>query len=352
MHAVVKTTSAPGATYEPWPSPSKPGLRDILVRVEATSICGTDLQIYDWHELMAHRVKPPLVMGHEFAGKIVEAGKEVSDLREGDIVSGETHINCGKCFQCRTGNGHICERMLLRGVDTDGCFAEYHLLHEQSAWLNDKKIPIETASAQEPLGNAVHAASAAEIPGNKVAIFGCGPIGACLIGLCKSFGASKIFGVDIVDYRLNLAKKMGGDVLINGSQENVVKRIMDSTDGRGVDVFFEMSGAPPSFEEGFKVLRPGGTAILFGLPAKNVEMDVANWIVFKDAHIRGVFGRRLWNTWYKTAEVLKAGEVDLSKVITHRFALEEFAEAFTLMKSGHSGKIVMYPNRKPHGNQP
>src|SRR5205823_14951414 len=132
-------------------------------------------------------------------------------------------------------------------------------------------------------------------------------------------------------------KDNGGDVLINGSHENVVKRIMDSTDGRGVDVFFEMSGAPPSFEEGFKVLRPGGTAILFGLPARNVEMDVANWIVFKDAHIRGVFGRRLWNTWYKTAEVLKAGEVDLSKVITHRFALEEFAEAFTLMKSGHSG---------------
>src|SRR5438034_376429 len=177
MHAVVKTSPGPGAVYEPWPSPTKPGLRDILVRVEATSICGTDM-----------------------------------------------------------------------------------------------KIPIETASAQEPLGNAVHAASAAEIPGNRVAVFGCGPIGACLIGLCKSFGASKIFGIDIVDYRLNLAKTMGGDVLINGSQENVVKRIMDSTDGRGVDVFFEMSGAPPSFEEGFKVLRPGGTAILFGLPAKNVEM--------------------------------------------------------------------------------
>jgi len=350
MHAVVKTTPGPGAVYETWPSPSKPGLRDILVRVEATSICGTDLQIYDWHELMARRVKPPLVMGHEFAGKVVEVGKEVSELREGDIVSGETHINCGRCYQCRTGNGHICERMLLRGVDTDGCFAEYHMLHESSAWLNDKRIPIEIASAQEPLGNAVHAASAAEISGNKVAVFGCGPIGACLIGLAKSYGASKIFGVDIVDYRLNLAKKMGGDVLINGSQENVVKKITDMTDGRGVDVFFEMSGAPPSFEEGFKVLRPGGTAILFGLPAKNIEMDIANWIVFKDAHVRGVFGRRLWGTWYKTAEVLKAGEVDLSKVITHRFALDEFAKAFTLMKSGQSGKIVMYPNRKPPSN--
>jgi threonine 3-dehydrogenase len=142
MHAVVKTVPGPGAVYEPWAFAPKPGLRDIQVRVEATSICGTDMQIYDWHELMAKRVKPPLVMGHEFAGKVVEAGKEVSDLREGDIVSGETHINCGRCFQCRTGNGHICERMLLRGVDTDGCFAEYHTLHESSAWLNDKRIPI------------------------------------------------------------------------------------------------------------------------------------------------------------------------------------------------------------------
>src|SRR5437667_12250481 len=151
MHAVVKTVPGPGSVYEPWTFAPKPGLRDVQVRVEATSICGTDMQIYDWHELMAKRVKPPLVMGHEFAGKVVEAGKQVSDLREGDIVSGETHINCGRCFQCRTGNGHVCERMLLRGVDTDGCFAEYHTLHESSAWLNDKRIPVETASAQEPL---------------------------------------------------------------------------------------------------------------------------------------------------------------------------------------------------------
>ena len=347
MHAVVKPVPGPGAVFEHWPSPPKPGLRDILVRVEATSICGTDMQIYDWHELMAKRVKPPFVMGHEFAGKVVEAGKEVSELREGDIVSGETHINCGRCFQCRTGNGHICERMLLRGVDTDGCFAEYHALHESSAWLNDPKIPIEIASAQEPLGNAVHASSAAEIPGNTIAVFGCGPIGACLIGLCKSFGAARIYGVDIVDYRLNLARKMGGDVLINSSNTDPIKEIMSMTNSRGVDVFFEMSGAPASFEAGFKVLRPGGSAILFGLPSKNIEVDIANWIVFKDAHVRGVFGRRIWGTWYKMAEVLKAGEVDLSKVITHRFKLEEFSKAFALMKSGRCGKIIMYPNRRP-----
>lgn len=345
MQAVVKAKPGPGATLQAWDYP-KIGLRDVLVRVEATSICGTDMQIYDWLDWVRDRVKPPFVMGHEFAGKIIEAGKEVTDLREGDIVSGETHINCGKCFQCRTGNGHICERMLLRGVDTDGCFAEYHALHEQSAWLNDRKIPIETASAQEPLGNAVHAASAAEISANTVAVFGCGPIGACLIGLCKSFGAAKIFGVDIVDYRLRLARDMGGNILLNGSKEDVVKEIMEATDGRGVDVFFEMSGAAPSFEEGFRVLRPGGTAILFGLPKKKIEIDIENWIVFKDARVRGIFGRRLWSTWYKTASVLKAGEVDLSKVITHRFKLEEFSKAIALMKSGQCGKIIMYPNKK------
>src|SRR5215831_18014822 len=216
MHSIVKETRGPGATYKEWPTP-KPGLRDILVEVKATSICGTDMHIYDWHESIRAKVKTPLVIGHEFAGKVVEAGKEVSDLREGDIVSGETHIFCGKCFQCRTGNAHICERMKLRGVDTDGCFAQFHALDERTAWLNDRKIPLEIASAQEPLGNAVHAASAAEISGNVVAVLGCGASGACLIGLCRSFGATKIFGVDIVDYRLKLAKDMGGDVLINGS---------------------------------------------------------------------------------------------------------------------------------------
>lgn len=345
MHSIVKAKSGPGAVYEAWPIP-RPGLRDILVEVEATSICGTDMHIYDWHESIRDKVKPPMVMGHEFAGKVVEAGREVSDLREGDIVSGETHIFCGKCFQCRTGNAHICERMKLRGVDTDGCFAQFHSLNERTAWLNDRKIPVEVASAQEPLGNAVHAASAAEISGKRIAVFGCGPIGTCLVGLLRSYGATEIFGVDVVDYRLRLAEEMGATTLLNAANQEVEKEIMKATDGRGVDVFFEMSGAQPSFEQGFRALRPGGTAVLFGLPSRTIEMDVANWIVFKDARVRGVFGRRLFNTWYQTAEVLKAGMVDLSKVITHRFDMEEFSKAFALMKSGRSGKIIMYPNKK------
>lgn len=345
MQAVVKDEPGSGAVFENWPQP-KPGLHEVLVRVEATSICGTDMQIYDWRDWVRDRVKPPFVMGHEFAGKVVEVGPEVSDLRVGDIVSGETHIFCGKCFQCRTGNAHICERMKLRGVDTDGCFANYHRLNEQTAWLNDRKIPIEVASAQEPLGNAVHAASSAEISGKRVAVFGCGPIGACLIGLCKSFGATSIFGVDIVDYRLKLAADMGATTLLNAGEVKVVDEIKRLTDGHGVDVFFEMSGAEPSFQQGFEVLRPGGTAVLFGLPSKRIEFDVENWIVFKDARVRGVFGRRLFETWYETAEVLKTGKVDLSRVITHRFNLDEFSKAFALMKSGRCGKIVMYPNRK------
>ncbi|HEY4657592.1 MAG TPA: L-threonine 3-dehydrogenase [Candidatus Bathyarchaeia archaeon] len=345
MHSVVKASPGPGATYKDWPVPN-PGPREILVHVEATSICGTDMQIYDWHDWVRDRVKPPFVIGHEFAGKVLEAGKEVSDIREGDIVSGETHIACGKCYQCRTGNAHICERMKLRGVDTDGCFSEYHSLPEQSAWLNDRKIPVEIASAQEPLGNAVHAASATDISGKTVSIFGCGPIGCCLIGLCKSYGATRIFAVDIVDYRLKLAKDMGADTIIDGKSNHVEDEILKATDGRGVDVFFEMSGAPPSFGQGFKTLKSGGTAVFFGLPSKPIEVDVAKWIVFKDARVRGVFGRRLFSTWYQTAEVLKARMVDLSKVITHRFELEEFTKAFALMKSGRCGKIIMYPGNR------
>ena len=343
MHSIVKLKPEPGAVYQEWQIPSI-GLNDVLVRVEATSICGTDMQIYDWHEWVRDRVKPPFVMGHEFAGRVLEAGKEVAELREGDLVSGETHIFCGRCFQCRTGNAHICENMRLRGVDTDGCFAQYHALHEASAWKNDSKLSVEVASAQEPLGNAVHAASVTDISAKRVAIFGCGPIGACLIGLCKSFGSTRIFGVDVVDYRLSLAKEMGADVLLNASNDDVSSEIMRQTDGRGADIFFEMSGAPAAFEQGFKALRPGGTAVLFGLPSKRVEIDVANWIVFKDAHVRGVFGRRIYSTWYKTAEVLRAGMVDMSKVITHRFDMEEFSKAFALMRSGRCGKVIMYPN--------
>ncbi len=343
MKSIIKQRSGPGAVYTDWPVP-KIGMRDVLVRVEATSICGTDMQIYDWHEWVRNRVKPPFVMGHEFAGRVIEAGKEVSDLREGDLVSGETHIACGKCYQCRSGNAHICQNMRLRGVDTDGCFAQYHALPENGAWRNDPNLSVEVASAQEPLGNAVHASSVADISGKRIAVFGCGPIGACLIGLCKSFGATKIMAVDLVDYRLKLAKEMGAHVLLNAKSDSVEKEIMRLTDGRGADIFFEMSGAPSAFEQGFKSMRPGGTAVLFGLPSKKVEMDVANWIVFKDAHVRGVFGRRIWNTWYKTAEVLRSGMVDLSKVITHRFDLEEFSKAFALMTSGNCGKVIMYPN--------
>ncbi len=343
MKSIVKAKPGPGAVYEDWRIPSI-GMRDVLVKVEATSICGTDVQIYDWHEWVRDRVKPPFVMGHEFAGRVIEVGKEVSELREGDLVSGETHIACGKCYQCRTGNAHICLNMKLRGVDTDGCFAQYHALPETSAWKNDPKLSVEIASAQEPLGNAVHASSVADISGKRLAVFGCGPIGACLIGLCKSFGATKIMAVDVVEYRLKLAKEMGAHVVLNARTDQVEKEITRLTDGRGADMFFEMSGAPSAFEQGFKSMRPGGTAVLFGLPSKKVEVDIANWIVFKDAHVRGVFGRRIWNTWYKTAEVLRAGMVDLSKVITHRFDMEEFSKAFALMTSGNCGKVIMYPN--------
>lgn len=209
-----------------------------------------------------------------------------------------------------------------------------------------QKDPVEVASAQEPLGNAVHAASATEIPGKTVSVFGCGPIGCCLIGLCKSYGATRIFAVDIVEYRLKLAKDMGAHTILNATSSHVEDEILKATGGRGVDVFFEMSGASPSFEQGFKTLKPGGTAVFFGLPSKRIELDIANWIVFKDARVRGVFGRRLFSTWYQTAEVLKAGMVDLSKVITHRFQLEEFSKAFALMKSGRCGKIIMYTTTK------
>ena len=214
MKAIVKTN--PGKGFE-IKDVEKPEIQEheILVKIKATSICGTDVHIWEWDHWAEKRIKPPLIVGHEFCGEVVEIGSHAHGFKKGDLVSGETHINCGHCYQCRTGAAHICENVKLRGIDVDGCYAEYHALPANTAWKNDPSLPIEVLSAQEPLGNAVHATFAGEIAGKTVAIFGAGPIGMCSTALCKAAGAEKVFVVDLNDYRLDMAHKMGGDVVIN-----------------------------------------------------------------------------------------------------------------------------------------
>ncbi|MEM0075657.1 MAG: L-threonine 3-dehydrogenase [Conexivisphaerales archaeon] len=343
MNAIVKQSVAPGAVLKDVSEP-RISSKQVLVKVKATSICGTDVHIYDSNEWARSRIKIPLIMGHEFAGEVVEVGKDVTSLVEGDHVSGETHIPCMRCEQCRLGNYHICENLKLRGVDVDGCFAEFVAVDEMTAWKNDKSIPFDVASAQEPLGNAIHTVfEGGGVEGKKVAIFGCGPIGIAAVGLCVQSGAESVYAVDISDYRLSLAKSFGATSVINSARDDPVKFIMDSTYGHGVDVFLEMAGAEQTIRQGLKVLKAGGRASLLGLPDKEVSIDISSDVVQKYITIKGIFGRRMFSTWYTTAAYLRSGRIDLSKLITHHFRLEQFEEAFQLMKTGKSGKIVMLP---------
>ena len=341
MKALWKTSAKPGAELLDADIPKlKP--MEVLVKIKASSICGTDVHIYEWDNWAKSRIKPPMIFGHEFAGEIVEIGSLVTKRKVGDHVSGETHIADYNCFQCRIGNAHICENLKILGVDTNGSYAGYIALPENNAIPNDNSLPHEVATAQEPLGNAVHTVFSQPVAGNKVSIFGCGPIGLCAIMLCKAAGATEIYAVDANDYRLNMAKKLGATLTINAKTEDPAKRINKETE-RGVDVFLEMSGNSNALKSGFESLRSGGEAAILGVFPNNVELDINNYIVFKSATVRGINGRKLFDTWYKVDSFQKSGAVDLRKIITHKFKLEEYEKAFELMKTGNCGKIVLIP---------
>jgi threonine 3-dehydrogenase len=342
MRAVVKARPTPGAEMEMVDIPQV-GPREVLVRVKATSICGTDLHIYNWDPWARSRIKPPMVIGHEFAGEIVELGDGVATLELGDYVSAETHIVCNICYQCRTGEAHICEDVSIIGVDRPGSFAEYVSIPEENAWLNPPDMPPEVASIQEPFGNAVHTALSTELAGKTVLITGCGPIGLMAIGIAKAAGAAAVYATEVVPYRLELASRIAVDLLLNPSEVDVVGQIMTATSGLGVDVLLEMSGNPSAIHEGFAVLRSGGYAALLGLLPKPMELDLNNEIIFKGATVYGVAGRQIWQTWYQTRALLNSGAVDVGPIITHRLPLEDFEQGLKLMSTGQCGKVVLLP---------
>ncbi len=341
MKALWKTSAKPGAELKGANIP-KPGPKDVLVKVKACSICGTDLHIYGWDNWAQSRIKPPMIFGHEFSGEIVEAGSHVERVEVGDHVSGETHIADWTCFQCSIGNSHICEKLRILGVDTNGSYADYVVIPAANAIVNEKSIPHDVETAQEPLGNAVHTVFAQPVSGKKVSIFGCGPIGLCAIMLAKACGATEIYAVDANDYRLNMAKKLGATLAINAKTEDAGLRIRKET-GRGVDVFLEISGHEAALKSGFESLRGGGEAAILGVFPGPVNLDINNAMVFKQATVRGINGRKMYDTWHTVAAMQKSGAVDLRKIITHKFKLEEYEKAFDLMKSGNCGKVVMIP---------
>jgi threonine 3-dehydrogenase len=342
MKAIIKSKSEPGAELT---TVDVPNIREgqILARVKATSICGTDVHIYKWDKWAQSRIKVPRVFGHEFNGEVIEVGSGVKRIKVGDLISAETHIGCGMCYQCRTDNAHICENMAILGVDIDGCFAEYVAIPEENAWKVSPDLSVEIASMLEPMGNAVHTVFAADIPTNRIAVIGCGPIGLGAVGVVKAAGAAQIFATDINEYRLNIAKKMGAHVTINAKNENVVETVLDQTEGRGVDVVLEMSGSPSAIREGFKILRYGGTMSMLGLPSAPMELDLNNFIIFKAATVIGISGRRMFSTWYQLQSLLDAGLFNPSPIITHKMKLEEFEQAMNLIDTGNCGKVVLFP---------
>ncbi len=344
MQALIKTAAGPGLSLTDWADPT-PGPRDAVVKVTATSLCGTDTHIYRWDEWAQRRIHPPRIIGHELCGHVVEVGREVSLVKVGAYVAAESHLTCGVCFQCRTGQAHVCKNYKILGVDRDGSFAQYIALPEAVLWHTAPDIPPELACVQEPLGNAVDAALAEDLTGHTVLITGCGPTGLFAAAVARTAGAATIIASDVSDYRLGLAKKVGVDHVLNvenESPEHVAAAILEMTDGEGVDASLEMSGHPTALHQAFHAVKNGGRVTLFGIPTGPVSFDLPNEVIFKGIRVYGVTGRRLFETWYRLAGLFKAG-LDIRPIITHSFPMKEFATGFELIQSGQCGKVVLIP---------
>src|SRR5258707_510032 len=368
MLAVVKAEAAPGAAIREVKIPAF-GRTDVLVKVKVASICGTDLNFYEWNRWPEARIHAPLSPGHEFGGEVVAFGDEVTSVKEGDFVSAEMHVACGKCLQCRTGEAHICQNVKIIGVDSDGAFAEYVVIPESNIWKLDPAIPQEYASILDPLGNAVHSVLAGEIAAKTVAITGCGPIGLFSIAVARAVGATTIFAIEVNEHRRKLATKMNADYVLDPSKEDVRAIVAEKTGGLGVDVVLEMAGHPDAirtgmagmaghFEDhvhemaghpdairtGFDIVRRGGRISLLGLTSKPIPLNISDDLIFKGLTIQGINGRRMYQTWYQMTALLKSGRLDLHPVITDRIPMKDFSKAMARLKTGEASKILVYPN--------
>jgi len=345
MRAIRKREAEPGLVLDELPVPT-PGPDEVLIQIEAASICGTDLHINRWDQWSSERVHPPLTLGHELCGTVVAMGNSVRGVAEGDYVSAESHVTCGNCFHCRTGKAHMCERTQILGVDRNGGFADFVAVPASVVWQNDRaKLPPELACLQEPFGNAVFATATQELAGRAVAILGCGPVGLFAIAIARAFGAGRLLASDHVPYRLELARKLGADDVVNVDEvENVPEWFVEHNEGVGMGIVFEMSGALRAIEDAFGIVRHGGNVVLFGIPSRPATIDVAESLIFKNLTVSAVNGREIWETWYTTRWLLEHGVVDLRPLITAELPLERFEEGFALLETGEACKIVLRPN--------
>jgi threonine 3-dehydrogenase len=311
----------------------------VLIRVRRAGVCGTDVQIYTWDAWAQGRCRPPFIVGHEFAGDVVEVGRLVTDVREGDRVTAEGHIVCGRCHLCRTGNAHVCPNTRIIGVDRDGCFADYIAMPATNVWHLDDSVTYEVGGIHDPMGNAFHTAlTNTEIPGSTVLVTGCGPIGLFAVGICRAAGASRIIASDVIEMRLALARAMGAHDAV--TPDRAVSAVRAATGSLGVDVVLEMSGVPAAIHQAFELVRVGGRVQMLGIPARPMDVDFATEIIFKGITVYGVVGRRMYETWIQMSRFLCSGQFDPTPVITHRFPLERYDDAIDAIRSGSAGKVV------------
>lgn len=340
MNALVKPRPAPGFTLAEVPVPEV-GPSDVLIRVEKAGLCGTDHHIYAWDAWAQHRVKPPVVVGHEFMGKVAAVGEAVRSVRVGERVSAEGHVADLTCLLCRTGNAHICEHVRIVGVDRDGAFAEYVAIPEYNVWRLDPAIPDEWAAIFDPVGNAVHTVMAAGVSVESVVVSGVGSIGLIAIQVARAAGALSVYAIDVNPARLELAKRLGADAAFLPTHADLAGEIRRLTGGDGAGVLLEMSGSGVAIDLGLTLLRNGGTAALLGIPADPITLDLAERVIFKGTKLLGINGRRMFETWYQAEALLKSGRVDLTPIVTHVLPYTEFDRAFELMEKGEAVKIVL-----------
>ena len=338
MKAICKTNAEVGLTQIKAEVPV-PSTNEVLIKILKTAICGTDLHIYQWDEWAKNTIKPPLVIGHEFVGEIAETGEGVTHYKPGDRVSGEGHITCGNCRNCRAGQRHLCNKTLGIGIHRNGAFAEYMTLPEGNVWPVHKEIDTDIASFFDPLGNAVHCALSFKMVAEDTLITGAGPIGCMAAAICKKVGARNVVVTDINNYRLDLAKKLGADMVINIQNENISDYYKKLRITNGFDIGLEMSGKSEALQELINHMYHGGKIALLGiLPNKTT----VSWdeIIFKGLHLKGIYGREMFETWYKMTQLLRGG-LDVSPIITHKFPADDFETAFSVIESGNCGKVIL-----------
>ncbi len=338
MRALVKQDPSPGLVMADVPEPEI-GINDVLIRVERTGICGTDLHIYDWNEWAQQNVPLPLVVGHEFVGEIVDVGSNVSDFHAGDLVSGEGHVVCGRCRNCMAGRRHLCAFAKGIGVNRPGAFAEYIALPMTNVWHHEASIDRDVAAIFDPFGNAVHTALQFPVLGEDVLITGAGPIGLMAAAVVRHAGARHVVITDVNPYRLELAKAMGASLALDVRRGSVAETQAKLAMKEGFDVGLEMSGNPSAVHDMLANMAHGGRIAVLGLPDEPFAIDW-NTVIFDQLTIRGVYGRQMYETWYMMTVMLQSG-LDITPVITHRFRAEDFEEAFAAIRTGETGKVLL-----------